>query len=260
MRLMLYVWRSEFLCQLYLLLTSQVKMEHSFNNKPLCRLFASILNAIRHCFVDKVRSTSVIAVGMYKLERYKDVVKVVDKIRTKLQNPNTMYIWTLDEDKYRAAGGENTSLITMMIKVVAWPVGLGINSDLSELALEHQESAKQIGTDFIVFPPLIISNFLLFLSQFHMRYHDKANEALSDLLIIVHYNDGHHIHDLAKAISWEILGICQEMMGDYQGAYQSYTTALQQPYNYFKAATEIRLQSLLYNVFYRTSQLFKRCI
>ena len=58
-----------------------------------------------------------------------------------------MYTLALDEDKYRAAGGENTPLITMIRTVVAWSSGL---SDVPELSLEHQENDKQLGTDLIL--------------------------------------------------------------------------------------------------------------
>ena len=246
--LVLYAWKSKFLCYLYLLFVSKITEDKTLNNKTFTTLHANILNSMQKYYVNPAYTNSVIAVGMYKQGRYKVVIKAVDKIRAKLQNPHMMYPWTLDEYRYRAADGENTPLITMMRKVLASPIALRTNSHLSELALEHQESAKQIGSNFIIFPPVIISNFLLFLSQFHMRCHEKATEALGDLFIIVHYDEGYHIQEILKAISWEILGICQEMMGDYQGAYQSFTTGLQQPDNFFRGATLMRLLIILYKL------------
>ncbi|KAK3088883.1 hypothetical protein FSP39_024983 [Pinctada imbricata] len=47
-----------------------------------------------------------------------------------------------------------------------------------------------------------------------------------------------------KAISWEILGICQQLCGDRHGAYQSYLHALDDDFNYFKHATVERIDSL----------------
>ena len=253
-RLVLYAWKYNCLRHLYLFFINQYTEGNILNNKTFHSLHAKIQNVIQQYCIDPVYTNLVLAVGMYKLGRYKDAVKSVDKIRAKLQNPHFMYTWTLDEDKYRAAGGENTELITMMRKVVTRNVHLTKRIGLPELSLEHQASSKRIGIVHIGVPPLVLANFLLFLSNWNMGYHGRAEEALRDLFVVVHYDDGHHINVPMKAISWEILGICQEMMGDYQGAYQSYTTALQQPYNYFKAATEIRLQSLLYSVIYRTPQ------
>ena len=242
----LYAWKSIFLCKLYLLIISQITQEQTLNNKTFHSLHSNILNAMQQHCVDPVYTISTITVGMYKQGRYKDVVKSVDKIRTKLQNLHIMYTWILDEDKYIAAGGENTPLITMMRKTLTQPFWLDTNTGFIELALEHQESVKQIGNDLLVFPPLIIANFILFLLNYHMQYHDKAEEALRDLFAVVHYDDDYHIQEILKAISWEILGICQEMMGDYHGSYQSYTTALQQQHNWFRSATVMRLLIILY--------------
>ena len=247
-RLVLYSWKSNFFCDLYLLSICQITQEHTSNNKTLNSLHSNILNAMQKYYVDRVYTNSVFAVGMYKLGRYNDVVKAVDTIKTKLQNPHMMYSWKLNADKYRAAGGENTPLITMMRKVITRPVALVRNTCLPELSLELEETAKQIGGDLIALPPIILSNVLLFLSNYHLRYHGKSDEALLDLFAVVHYDDRHHIYEPMKAMSWELLGICQEMMRDYQGAYQSYTTALQQPYNFFRGATLTRMLFILYKL------------
>ena len=245
-RLLLYVWKSNLLCQLYLLFICH--RTERMDNKHLSILYTVLLNSMRHHCIDHVNSLSAIAVGNYKQGSYKDVIKAANKIRTKLQNPHIMYRWALDEDKYRAAGGENTPLIKMMVNVVTHVVALVINTRLPELLLEHQETVRQEGTDVVTFPPLILANFLLFLSNWHMGYDDETEQVLCDLFGAVHFDNGHHIHETDRAISWEILGICQEMMGDYQGAYQSYTTALQQPFTPFKCATLTRLLIILYKL------------
>ena len=229
---LLYVWKSNLCCQLYLLFICH--RTERINNKHWSSLYTIFLNSMRHHCIDHVNSLSAIAVGNYNQGRYKDVVKAVDKIRTKLQNPHIMYRWTLDKDKYRTAGGDNTPLTKMMVNVVTHVVALLINTRLPELLLEHQETE---GTDVITFPPLILANFLLFLSNWHTGYHDETEQALCDLFGAVHFDNGHHIHETDRAISWEMLGICQEMMGDYKGAFQVYTTALQQPFTPFQCAT-----------------------
>ena len=78
------------------------------------------------------------------------------------------------------------------------------------------------------------------LGENHRRIH-----ILEDLHSLVHNDDDYHISRIFKAISWEILGICQQICGDRHGALQSYQHALDDHYNDFKHATLVRIISLL---------------
>ena len=70
----LYAWKSYFLCTLYLSFISKHTEEQTANNKTLKSSLENILNAIQQCCFDPVYTHSVIAIGMYKLGRYKHVV------------------------------------------------------------------------------------------------------------------------------------------------------------------------------------------
>ena len=219
----------------------------SFGNKlrfPSIKIF---LHALKKNRVDIGYHYTAIAIGMYKLGHYEHAITTLNKLKTKLQNPNAMYTWELTPDKYRAAGGENTQLIKMLRTVVAGLVQLKKSESVSELELEHYAQQKNGRSDKIIIPPFVMAHFLTFLSNMKSGNHCGAYAALNDLFVLVHYDSGHHIPEMYRAISWGMLGICQEMMRDYQGAYQSFTTALHQPFNNFYLATEMRLQNLRYN-------------
>ena len=244
--LALHVWKYKALCRLYLLSVSQITDKQRPINKSAYQSLKKLLHAMCRTRVDPVYHYILLATGMYKQGQFKDVGKIGKKIRAKLQIPHIIFTLGLNDENYRASGGENTPLITMMKEVVVDLVFLNADTGLSLLNLEHR-AAAEISTSDISFPPLVLANFLLFLSNWNMGYWFHAEETINDMSALVHFDDGYHINAVDRAISWEILGICQEMMGDYQGAYQSYTTALQQPNNEIKAATKIRLRNLLYN-------------
>ena len=244
--LALHVWKCKALCRLYLLFVGKPMDRQRPINKSAYQSQKKLLHAIRRCRDDPVSHYVLMATGMYKQGRYKDVVKIVKKVRTKLHNPHIIFKLRLNDENYRVSGGENTPLITMMKEVVVDLVFLNAETGLSIFNLEHR-AAAEIATSDISFPPLVLANFLLFLSNWNMGNHYNAEETMNVMSALVHFDDGYHINAVDRAISWEILGICQEIMGDYQGAYQSYTSALQQPRNEIKAATKIRLRNLLYN-------------
>ena len=150
----------------------------------------------------------------------------------------------MDTEKYRAAGGEHKPFTQMMKEIVAWPVELSTGVTIPELTLEHQAAANQ-STDNLIVPPLVFTNFMCFLCYQLLGRAHEAESKLQELSILVQYDDGYHIQESSKAISWQILGFCQEMSGDHRGAYQSYTDALQQEYCDIGQASLIRIPNLI---------------
>ena len=71
--------------------------------------------------------------------------------------------------------------------------------------------------------PLVYLNFLLFLSYTRLGENHRRIQILEELHTLVYYDDGYHILARIKAISWEILGVCQHIIGDYQNALISLT-------------------------------------
>ena len=242
------VWLSYVLHNIFLLYISHLSNNASvrYGNKLRFQSIKNLFRAVQKNRVDIGYHYISIALGMYKLRRYEEAMTILDKLKIKLRNSNTMNAWELSHDKYMAAGGENTHLIKMLRNVVAGVVQLRKAESVPELELEHctQEQELNERDDQLNIPPFVLTHFLTFLSNLKLENHVWANEALRDLFFLVHSDNGHHIQEIYRAISWEVLGICQEMVGDYQGAYQSFTTALQQPDNYFHLATQKRLQNL----------------
>ena len=119
-----------------------------------------------------------------------------------------MYPRECDVEKYRAAGGERKPFTQMMKEIVAWPVELMTDVTIPELTLEHQ-AAENHSVDGIYIPPLVSTNFMYFLCYHHMGMANNAQSMLQELSILVQYDNGYHIYRSDRAISWQMLGICQ---------------------------------------------------
>ena len=114
---------------------------------------------------------------------------------------------------------------------------------INELTLE-QQSALQNKPSALMIPPFILLHMLEFLCCRHVDPM-RAQAALYDLQVLVHHDQGMLINVTLRDISWEILGICQELAGDYQAALYSYQQSLGQfPFNRIHTATRHRIRSL----------------
>ncbi|KAK3086312.1 hypothetical protein FSP39_016723 [Pinctada imbricata] len=168
---------------------------------------------------------------------YNETIQSVLYVQRRLQRVPYMYLWNQDDDiimELRQLGMSYESIVNkFIISYYTYEPMLSIE----ELILESYAILQTTASDLLSIPPLVFLNFLLILSYTRLQRLDRRNAALIDLHSILHYDDGHHIHFLIKAISWEILGICQQICGDYHGAYQSYVNALNDEYNDFKQAS-----------------------
>ena len=114
---------------------------------------------------------------------------------------------------------------------------------IDELTLEQQSSSLN-GGHCLHIQPLILLHMLEFLCCRHVDP-SRAQAALDDLQVLVHHDQGVFVPVDLRDISWEILGICQQMTGNHQAAMFSYEQSLRQiPLNKIHTATSHRMQDL----------------
>lgn len=117
---------------------------------------------------------------------------------------------------------------------------------INELVKEQKQSLKYPWFEYQLFIPSYV--LLLMLEYLCQRYVDenKAQAALAKLFVVVHCDEGMHITVDLKDISWQILGICQELSGNLHGALCAYKKSLacEQTLNRIKSASEERLQDV----------------
>ena len=183
------------------------------------------------------------AMCCYRRGDYRTALVLLREAKVKLQHPHLLYLWSIDVTKYRAAGGEHKPFTQMIKEIVVCPVELNSEIILPELSLEHKAAANY-AADYIIIPPLVLTNFMSFLCFHYIQRIQESILSLQELTMLVHYDDGYHIYESMKAISWQVLGICQQMSGDLQGAYQSYSNALQQTWCKVGLASLVRIRNL----------------
>ena len=198
---------------------------------------------IRIPATDATRHLIYLGIHHYCCGRYHSALSALGDARVKLKRPGLQYPWHLRTGRYRAAGGEHKPLQQMINESVAWAVELSTTVTLPELVLEVN-AAKKTFIDNIIIPPLVFILFMNFHCYQQINRIEESNAVLQELTILVYNDNGYHISENDRAISWEILGICQEMSGDKQGAYQSYNRVLQQEWCPVKLASVIRMLQL----------------
>ena len=195
--------------------------------------------------IDTIRHLLYTALYHYRRGMYHAVISLLQEVKLKLQHPNSMYVWEGNIEKYRRAGGEQKPFTQMMKEIVPWDAELKTDVTIPELTLEHQ-AAYDHSTDHTAVSLLVFTNFMFFLCYLHMGIVQDAQSVLQELSVLVQYDNGYHITRRDKAISWQMLGICQDMSGDQKGAYQSYCNALQQKYGKIKSASLMRISVIIH--------------
>ncbi|XP_052699192.1 uncharacterized protein LOC128176718 [Crassostrea angulata] len=184
-----------------------------------------------------------IAMYYYKTLRYREALSVIEMTKVKLAQPYLMYHRHVDRERYtEAVGGQSWS--TKMRQAVAGNINLVNKLCYINELLPEQQSSRQNGGSALHIPPLVLLHML---EVFCSRHVDtmRAQTVLDYLQVLVHHDQGLHVDDLLRDISWEILGICQQMAGNIQAALYSYQQSLRQyPYHKIQTATTERIQDL----------------
>nr|XP_022302106.1 uncharacterized protein LOC111110065 [Crassostrea virginica] len=185
-----------------------------------------------------------IAMFYCKTFRYREALYITEMIKVKLAQPGLMSIIHVDPERYtEAVGGQSWS--TKMRQAAAHDIKLNnYTCYINELTPEQQSTLKN-NNKILDIPLFVLLHLVEFLCYRHIDT-TLAQTALEELQVLVHHDQRLHIlHDLFRDISWEILGICQQMTGNLQAALYSYQRSLTQyPAHKIHNATQMRIQDL----------------
>ena len=183
-----------------------------------------------------------VAMYFYKTFRHREALLVIEMTKVKLAQPGLMYMSRVNPERYtEAVGGQSWSY--KLRHAVVYNIKLVHVFYINELALE-QQSTEVNRTNILHIPPFILLHMLEFLCLRHVDPM-RAQAALDDLQVLVHHDQGMFVPVELRDISWEILGICQQMTGNHQAALYSYRESLRQtPINKIYTATRQRIQDL----------------
>lgn len=178
------------------------------------------------------------AMYYYRTSRFKKALSTLDLAKFLLTKPCLMDSGIdrcaekiTGQSLFEVAGRNSTSFLKLYNTVIY----------MNELVKE-QEHSLAFPCSALRIPPYVLLLMLEFLCQ---RYFDekKAQAALNKLFVVVHCDEGIYIDEDLEDISWQILGICQELSGNLRGALYAYrkSLAFDQTWNKISSASEERI-------------------
>ena len=185
-----------------------------------------------------------LALYYYKICRYELCIECLNKARKKFSLPYVMYRGQVIEEAYMGELAGKSPCVKMR-KAVMFQVRL-LSAYLYIEELESEQNAnKENGSCVLHIPPLVMLNMLFVLNHHRLGDTVRSQRSLQDLHSLMLSDDDSQIPNTSKDISWQILGICQEMCGDYEGALDSFQSSLDEiPFHRIEKATHMRMQTI----------------
>ncbi|KAK3086716.1 hypothetical protein FSP39_022406 [Pinctada imbricata] len=212
-----------------------------------------LLKTNTFAFMDKF----IYAKHIYGSGNYYKAIRLLSFLKTQLQEQPKMNYWNTSEEMIASIKEQGIRYDMLIKTLIMGNPCTKRYSEIEELNLEIHFSSDTEGLSIIYIPPLVFIIFLMFLSYQRLEEDEQVSTILSklhrqqrqkdlasELYALLCHDDAFHIRGTEKAISWHILGICQQLLNNKQGAKESYTKALNDEYTYFRQAAEIRIDSL----------------
>ncbi|KAK3086869.1 hypothetical protein FSP39_024674 [Pinctada imbricata] len=182
----------------------------------------------------------------YMTGNFHKTINIIYYIKHRIQCRPFMYKWILSSEIMTSFLPHGLPHDTLIKSFIVSLLQMNSRTSIEELKLECMATDMTSSTGVLLIPPLVFMDFLLILSFTHVGEKHRRHQVLEELKALL-YQSVYSPHlFVVKGISWEILGICQHLCGDRQGALQSYTHAFNDIHNDFKPATIARI-SLLEN-------------
>ena len=220
-------------------------------NKSNYRNLTERMNILGRSRTDSVSHFLYQAMLCYNNGRYTRALRLVQQTKEKMSDPRSIYCYEASEINLRKAGLDHLPIRTVLRRHFLESIQIDDDKNIQELYFElctfHKSTKEQTRI-----PPLVFAFFLQFLCQRKLCYLRKADDALYELTILVKHYDGHHVAKTHEDMTWQILGISQQISGDDQAAFRSFMRAQQLSRNYtLKFAISTRIGIILVKYFYQ---------
>ena len=211
--------------------------------------FTKRMNIMGRSRTDSVAFLLYKAMLCYNNVRYTRALRLVQKSKEKISDPCSIQCHDAKEHKFRKVGLDHLPIETVLKRHFLEQIVIDNDKHIPELYFERRVSCIQTKGRVII-PPLVFAFFLQYLCQRKLGHLREADDVLYELSLLVQHDDRHHIDIRFLALSWQILGICQQMSGDDRTACRSFMAAQRQfDKDSFKFATCIRIGIILVRYF-----------
>ncbi|XP_062604120.1 uncharacterized protein LOC134265925 [Saccostrea cucullata] len=184
-----------------------------------------------------------LAMYVYRKRSYDDSLSCLHKAHDRMSLPYIVYDVHVNVEMYRHYMERNTPGTKMRRAVVRDIKLYCLYTYIDELALE-QKISKNHGIPLLQIPPLVMLHMLFILNHHRLGDTVRSQQSLRDLQTLL-YDDGDYVPNPLRDISLQMLGICQQICGDYMESLQSYRYSLQQiPTQKLQEATLFRINTI----------------
>ncbi|XP_062607367.1 uncharacterized protein LOC134269160 [Saccostrea cucullata] len=184
-----------------------------------------------------------IAMFYYKALRYKEALSIIEMTKVKLSQPYVRYVKHLTKNALLNMFNESLGGLSWSKKLrdaVAWDIVLENRICYINELVPEQQSGLQCGYPILVIPIYVVLHMLEVLCYRHVDP-VRAQSALDVLQNLVHNDQWKYMEPYQRDISWEILGICQQVTLNHEDALNSYLQSLRHSSNNIQTATVMRL-------------------
>ncbi|XP_065929819.1 uncharacterized protein [Magallana gigas] len=186
-----------------------------------------------------------LALYYFRTCKYREALHVTALVKSRLTQPYILYS-RLDRARYNECVA-GLSLSKRMKKV--WAFDVWLQEDvyyIQELVLE-QRTGKENDENILYISPYVLTDMLSVLCNYRLGNRSQCLQSLTDLETLLLYDDGSYVSLELRDISWQILGICQHVVGDLHGALVAYQQSLRERlFHKIQNATYYRIALVLY--------------
>ena len=195
------------------------------------------------------------ATECYNFGKYSQTLKLAQKAEKAIFSQDYVYRTCIPHGKCSEIN-EDFPIETMMRKYYLYVMNY---PKIPEFYIEN--FCGKLSTMDYSFPPALYALFLQYLYHNKQGHRSRRDDFLYTISLLINHDDRHHIREETNDLFtfWQVLGICQQMSGDHKAAFNSYRMALHHELDSHKAATYIRMGTILVKYFTAQRQLFAFC-
>ncbi|XP_062598248.1 uncharacterized protein LOC134259669 [Saccostrea cucullata] len=182
-----------------------------------------------------------------KTGRYNKALDVSNLMKQRLSEHFILY-YNKPVDRHRYSEEISNASLSRKMKAT-WVIDIKFYHRIhfiEELILEQEETKLiSLYAEGARYPIFVLVEMLSVLSNYRLGNRSQYLQSLTDLHTLLLYDDGRYVPPIHRDISWQILGICQQVVGDLDGALQSYQESLkQEPRHEIQRATHARIYNI----------------